>query len=215
MAKALEIENLIFSYDNSINILNGLNLSVEEGSFTAIIGDNGVGKSTLMKILIGELKQKSGTIKLFGDLILKDNHFMDISYISQNSFEEYRNFPTTIEEVIKIHLRYLKSKKRVDDILKESGLLIHKKKRLSELSGGLLQRVSLMIALLKDSKIILLDEPGTGVDKHFSDELYKMLSELKKKNKTIIMITHHLIEANSYVDTVYNIHDGICEKVVV
>lgn len=213
MSKALEIENLIFSYDNEKTILKGINLSVDEGSFTAIVGDNGAGKSTLMKLLIGELNQTEGFVKIFGDLNTKNNRYMDISYISQNSFEEYRHFPTTIEEVIKIYLRYLKSKKKTDEILKEAGLLEHRKKRLSELSGGLLQRVSLMIALLKDSKIILLDEPGTGVDKHFSDELYKMLKNLSEKGKTVVMITHHLEEAKAYVDAVYKIKDGICEKI--
>lgn len=97
MSKALEIENLIFSYDNEKTILKGINLSVNEGSFTAIVGDNGAGKSTLMKLLIGELNQTEGFIKIFGDLNTKNNRYMDISYISQNSFEEYRHFPTTIK----------------------------------------------------------------------------------------------------------------------
>ena len=65
MSKALEIENLIFSYDNEKTILKGINLSVNEGSFTAIVGDNGAGKSTLMKLLIGELNQTEGFIKIY------------------------------------------------------------------------------------------------------------------------------------------------------
>ena len=107
MNKVLEISNLSFSYNEDL-ILDGLNLCVYENEFAVIIGDNGAGKSTLMNLILGNLKSSIGEIKLFGELNNENNHYKDIAYISQNSVHNYKNFPTTIEEVVKIHLKYLK-----------------------------------------------------------------------------------------------------------
>lgn len=74
----------------------------------ALVGANGVGKSTVLKLIMGELKAKEGHIEIFSDDIRKDDHYRDLAYISQNAVASYRNFPTTIEEAIKIHISYLK-----------------------------------------------------------------------------------------------------------
>lgn len=207
MNKVLEIEDLSFGYDHNL-ILNNLSLEVFADEFVAIVGANGAGKSTLLNLILHNLKTDQGSILLFGD---DGSHYQDIAYISQNSVLNYRNFPTTINEVVKIHLKYLKLNKDIDYYLELVNLIPHKHKTLSELSGGQLQRVGVLLALLKDAKLIILDEPTTGIDKKFSIELFKMLKQLTTIGKSIIMVTHQLDDALEYVDRVYEIEAGTCK----
>lgn len=207
MNKVLEIKDLSFGYDHNL-ILNNLSLEVFADEFVAIVGANGAGKSTLLNLILHNLKTDQGSILLFGD---GGSHYQDIAYISQNSVLNYRNFPTTINEVVKIHLKYLKLNKDIDYYLELVNLIPHKHKTLSELSGGQLQRVGVLLALLKDAKLIILDEPTTGIDKKFSIELFKMLKQLTTIGKSIIMVTHQLDDALEYVDRVYEIEAGTCK----
>lgn len=206
MNKIIEVTKVSFAYEKEI-ILDDISFFIEEGDFVAVIGENGAGKSTLMNLILHNLKAETGEIKLFGDRIEKDNHYKDIAFISQNSVLNYRNFPTTIEEVVRHHMKYLKIKKNVDEHLQAMGLLEHKKKALSELSGGQLQRVGLLLALIKNAKLIVLDEPTTGIDKKFRLELLKLLKEWKEKGKTILMVTHELHDAKNFVDYVIQVKE--------
>ena len=104
----ISVSDLSFAYDKNL-ILDNVNFSVKEGDFVAIVGENGAGKSTLMNLILHNLNNYDGEIKLFGTDIKEDNHFRDLAYISQNSVLSYRNFPTTIEEAVKIHLSFLKT----------------------------------------------------------------------------------------------------------
>lgn len=216
MNKIIEIKNLSFSYcncrENKNYILKNLNCNIYENEFVAIIGENGAGKSTLLNIILKKIIAKEGEIKLFGDDIKENNHYKDISYISQNSVLTYKNFPTTIEEVIKNHLSYLKKKETISHYLKIFNLEEHKKKSLSELSGGELQRVALIIALIKESRLIILDEPTSNIDKKFARELFVTLKKLTEENKTIVMVTHDLHEAGEFVDYAIKIRAGTCHK---
>ena len=87
------------------------------------------------------------------------------------------------------------------------GLYEYRKKTLGSLSGGQLQRLSLLIALIKDSKLILLDEPTASIDKKFSDEFLKILKDLARQGKTILMVTHDVFNINTYVNKVYELRD--------
>lgn len=209
MSNVLEINNLYFKYDANY-IINNLSCTVREGEFVAIIGENGSGKSTLLNLILQNIKVEKGIIKLFGDNILETNHYEDLAYISQNSVLNYRNFPTTIEEVVKNHLKYFKKdKKELQNYLQLINLADHAKKSLSELSGGQLQRVGVLLALIKDAKLILLDEPTTGIDKKFVNELFELLQQLAHKmQKTVVIVTHELEEARRYVDRVLHIKNG-------
>lgn len=207
MNKIVEINNLSFGYDKN-KILKDINLVVKEKEFDLIIGENGVGKSTLLNLILGNLKSYK-KIKLFGDYIDNNNHYKDISYISQNAVNGYRNFPTTVSEAIDIHLAYLKKDRDVSNYLKLVNLERCSNKRLSELSGGQLQRFGLLLALIKDAKLIILDEPTTGIDSKFSITLYELLKELSRNGKTIIMVTHNLSDAKKYADKVFEIKDGV------
>ncbi|EFA90774.1 metal ABC transporter ATP-binding protein [Peptoniphilus lacrimalis] len=203
MNKVVEIVNLSFSYDNK-KILNNINLYLSEGDFVALIGRNGAGKTTLLKLILGELKTKEGNLRLFGET---SKNYKKISYIGQNISSTYKNFPTSVEEVVKIHLRFLKKKVDIKKYLNLVGLYEHRKKTLGSLSGGQLQRLSLLIALIKDSKLILLDEPTASIDKKFSDEFLKILKDLARQGKTILMVTHDVFNINTYVNKVYELRD--------
>lgn len=203
MNKVVEIVNLSFSYDNK-KILNNINLYLSEGDFVALIGRNGAGKTTLLKLILGELKTKEGNLRLFGET---SKNYKKISYIGQNISSTYKNFPTSVEEVLKIHLRFLKKKVDIKKYLNMVGLYEHRKKTLGSLSGGQLQRLSLLIALIKDSKLILLDEPTASIDKKFSDEFLKILKDLARQGKTILMVTHDVFNINTYVNKVYELRD--------
>lgn len=213
MNNVLEIKNLDFKYDkNSDYILKNINFNILKNEFVAIIGENGAGKSTLLKLILRKLQPDKGSIFILGDDIKKNNHYKDISYISQNSVLSYKGFPTTVEEVINNHLKFLKINVNVDEYLSIVNLLKHKNKSLSSLSGGELQRVALLVALIKNSKIIILDEPTSNIDKNFSKELFTLLKNLTKKDKTIIMVTHDLHELHHYVDYAIKIKNNSCDK---
>lgn len=207
MTNVLEINNLYFRYDNNY-VIDGLSCSVKENQFVAIIGENGSGKSTLLNLILQNLTAEKGEILLFGDNILEDNHYRDLAFISQNAVLAYKYFPTTVEELIQNHLSYLKKKIEIDYYLQLIDLKQHRKKALSELSGGQLQRIGLALALIKDAKLILLDEPTTGIDKRFVHQLFQLLKQLSRQGKTIIMVTHDLEEARMYTDVVLHIKNG-------
>lgn len=214
MSNILEVKNLSFAYDNN-TILDNVSLEVGKGDFVAIIGANGSGKSTFLNIILSNLKINEGQVLLFGDDVRQDKHYKDLAYISQNAMNDLKNFPTTIEEVIKNHISYLDKKQDIDMTLRQVGLFEHRKKSLSALSGGQLQRVGLMLALLKDASLIILDEPTTGIDKKFSKDIYEKLRELANLGKTILMVTHELDDSKDYVDYLLHVKDADIKKLLI
>lgn len=208
MTSVIVAKNLEFAYDAEHSVLKGLNLTVQAGEFVTLIGANGSGKSTLLNILLSELKEFQGDLTLFGDDIKQNAHYQDIAFISQNSFIAYKNFPTTVLEVLQIHLSYLKKKDDALACLERVQLKEHANKRLSELSGGQLQRLALLLALIKDAKLIILDEPTAAIDRNFSHDLMLLLRELATQGKTVLLVTHNLSDVDSYADKVYELHDG-------
>lgn len=210
--EVLKVEGLSFAYEKDL-ILDNINFEIQEGDLVALVGANGVGKSTLLKLILGDLKAKNGQIQILNDDIRKDNHYRDLAYISQNAVASYRNFPTSVEEAIKIQLSYLKKKSNPKELMEKLGLYEHRKKALSELSGGQIQRFAISLALIKDASLILLDEPTTGIDEDFSRDFFENLKELKKAGKTIVIITHQLDMAGDFVDYALRIRKGKIERI--
>ena len=211
MSKVLEIEKLHFTY-GEYPLLQGVDFSLAAGKFAAIVGGNGVGKTTLMNLILGKLKADKGQIRLFGDLLSVDNHYRDLAYLSQEAVSRYRNFPTTVKELLKMYLAQLKQKTAPEALLENVGLTAVQNHRLSELSGGQLQRVGLLVALLKQARLILLDEPTGGVDQQFSLELYQILRRQCLGGNSVLMITHHLTEAACFLDEAYRLERGILRR---
>lgn len=206
MNKILQLSNVSFAYDKDW-ILEQVNIEIHVGEFVAVIGENGVGKSTLLNLMIGNLVPQSGSISLFEKKSIDNKSYDKIAYISQGSVSNYKNFPTTVQEVIKIHARYLKKDKEVSSYLELVNLQNQRNKVLSELSGGQLQRVAILLALIKEAELIILDEPTTGVDQKFSHELYEILKGLCAKGKTVMMVTHQFSDVQQYVNRLLKIQN--------
>ncbi|MBS5989215.1 metal ABC transporter ATP-binding protein [Anaerococcus hydrogenalis] len=209
---ALEIENLFFSYEDE-NILEDLSMKIEEGKFALIIGENGAGKTTLIRLILNQLKKDSGSIKIFSDPIEKSNHYQDLAYISQASVASFKLFPTNVKEVIENHLKFLKKSYDIDKLLEDFDLIKQKKHALSDLSGGQIQRLSLILAIIKDPKILILDEPTAAIDMKFSKDFYEHLKNLSKKGKTILMISHDYKLASIFSDEIFHLSDKKIRKI--
>lgn len=209
---ALEIENLYFSYEDE-NILEDLSMKIEEGKFALIIGENGAGKTTLIRLILNQLKKDSGSIKIFSDPIEKSNHYQDLAYISQASVASFKLFPTNVKEVIENHLKFLKKSYDIDKLLEDFDLIKQKNHALSDLSGGQIQRLSLILAIIKDPKILILDEPTAAIDMKFSKDFYEHLKKLSEKGKTILMISHDYKLASIFSDEIFHLSNKKIRKI--
>lgn len=190
----LEVENLKVSYSNHVALEN-INFKIEEGEYVCLIGENGSGKSTLVKSIVGLLKTDEGKINL--NLSLDE-----VAYLSQTNLKDL-DFPATSKEIIMSGVQkhrkipfYTKDDREIyKNIIKELKIEEIQNKRIGDLSGGQKQRVLIARALIREPKLLILDEPATGLDYNITKELYKILENLNKENKmTIIMATHDLDE---------------------
>lgn len=200
-------DNVTLGYDSKI-ILQNLNFYIEEGDYLCIIGENGSGKTTLMKTLLGLLKPIDGKIKFLNGI--EKNQ---IGYLPQQT-DVQKDFPASVKEIVisgfqsKMNGRPFYSKKEKAEALKNMQLLgIDNLARRSyrELSGGQQQKVLLARALCATNKMILLDEPVTGLDPAATNEMYELIKELNNQGITIIMITHDTSCALKYANKILEI----------
>jgi len=205
--KVLEINKVAFAYGD-VPVLQSVDLSLTAGQFVAVSGDNGAGKSTLMNLILGNLRPSQGQIRLFGDLSNVDGHYRDLAYLSQNAVSGYHQFSPTAAELVRVYLAQLKRKSDPTALLDTVGLSGVRTHRLRELSGGQLQRVGVLLALLKQARLILLDEPTGGIDQKFSLDLYHLLREQCDQGKTVLMVTHQLAEVAPFLDAAYRLSAG-------
>ena len=209
---AIEIKNLSFSYEQE-NILENLSMQVEKGKFALIIGENGAGKTTLIRLILNQLKDYRGEIKILSDSIEKSNHYKDLAYISQSSVQSYKLFPTNVKEVIQNHIKFLNKSYDIDKLLKDFDLLDVKNHALCDLSGGQIQRLALILAFIKDAKLLILDEPTAAIDMKFSRDFYERLKNLTNNGKTILMISHDYKLASIFSDEVFHLSDKKIRKI--
>lgn len=190
----LSFENLSIGYDNN-PILENLNFSIEQGDYLAILGENGAGKSTLLKTMLGLIKPLSGKI-IFHAGVKKT----EIGYLPQQTVVQ-KDFPASVWEIVisgclgKDGFKpfYSKEDKALaESNIKKLGLENLKKRCYRELSGGQQQRVLLARALCSSDKLLVLDEPVTGLDPKVTIQLYDLIDSLNKEGITIIMISHDL-----------------------
>jgi zinc transport system ATP-binding protein len=205
MSNVIEIKNLYFKYDQEL-VLEDINLEVEEGEFVSIIGPNGAGKTTLIKILLNLIPFNQGTIKILNKDISKDTSYLEyIGYLPQISNID-KNFPITVKEAILISKYKRKGlfslpnfvytsqdKIEVEKIMELLNLEDKKDKKLSELSGGQIQKLLLARALIRNIKILILDEPTNFIDPKSKTELLNIISKIQNSlNITILMVSHDL-----------------------
>lgn len=199
--KVLEVKDLSFSYPDK-SILHRLSFDVDSGDFMCIVGTNGTGKSTLLKLILNQLSPLEGEIKLLGTNSEKYKDFASIAYVSQKATNINRDFPATVEEVVSLGLYSKKGlfkrntkedKKLIDSALERVGMLDYKHRQIGYLSGGQQQRVFIAKALISNPRIIFLDEPTTGIDIRAVDSICCLLGDLNKNSGiTIVMVTHDI-----------------------
>ncbi|MBO4323105.1 MAG: metal ABC transporter ATP-binding protein [Clostridia bacterium] len=204
-------KNLSLGYDSNV-IIKDLNFSVNEGDYLAIVGENGSGKSTLMKTVLGLIKPLGGEI-LTGDGVKKN----EIGYLPQQTVVQ-RDFPASVWEVVisgclsRTGLRpfyNLEEKETARENIEKMGLKGFEKRSYKELSGGQQQRVLLARALCATRKVLLLDEPVSGLDPIVTAEMYELIYELNKSGTTIIMISHDISAAIEYASHILHIGSDI------
>lgn len=194
--RIIKIDNLSAGYENKA-VLHDINLEVAEKDFLGIIGPNGGGKTTLMKVILGLLEPTEGKITYYDNGILTER--LEIGYLPQyNSID--KKFPISVYEVIlsglnrqkNLFRRFTKEHhERVKETISMMGLEGMENKPIGQLSGGQMQRALLGRAIVSDPKAIILDEPNTYIDKRFEARLYSLLEEINKE-RTIILVSHDI-----------------------
>lgn len=202
MAETLvKISNMHAAYQGKV-VLSNVSLSIAEHDFIGIIGPNGGGKTTLLKILMGLMKPLKGNIEYAID---RDK----IGYLPQGSQVDER-FPITVKEVVASGLdqRLLSTagfralqQEKLEDALHKVGLTELQSRSIGELSGGELQRTMLARAIVSSPRLLVLDEPDTHVDNRFETELYSLLRELNK-TITILLVSHDIGIISPYIKTI-------------
>lgn len=202
----IEARNLDFAYHRQ-PVLRGVNLNVQSGDFMAMIGPNGGGKTTLLKLMLGLLKPNSGTIQIFGKTPQDISH--RIGYVPQD-IHINQNFPISALDVVLMGKlnpgrgwsRHSNQDRRAaQQALNQVGMEKYRDHRVGELSGGQKQRVFIARALVTDPDILLLDEPTAGIDTKGQNVFYALLKELNRKI-TIIVVSHDLMVISKYVKSV-------------
>ena len=207
MSKQIICRNATLGYEDGI-VTENLNFTVNSGDYLCILGENGSGKSTLIKALLGLKPQISGEIKWCEGFSARD-----IGYLPQQTPVQ-RDFPASVREIVlsgclsKMGFRPFYNsaeKKLADDNMKQLGIESLAKHCYRELSGGQQQRVLLARALCAASKMLLLDEPVTGLDPLAQTELYELIAKLNNNGISIIMVSHDISSALKYASHILHI----------
>jgi zinc transport system ATP-binding protein len=201
MAYLFEMHSLSASYGANV-ALHDVNFRVNENDFIGVIGPNGGGKTTLLRVILGLLKPSEGNL-VFNSELLNGNR---IGYLPQMSTGDI-NYPVTVRDIILSGLMIRKGvisrmsasdKIKANNVIEELGLAGMSKSTLNELSGGQMQRVFLGRAIIGDPKLLLLDEPGNFVDTTFENDFYEKLKDLNGR-MAILMVSHDVGTISSHI----------------
>lgn len=212
----IEIEHLTLGYKNC-RIINDINAQINAGEIIGIIGPNGAGKSTFLKTLRNLMPCLTGKVKFFG----KDNTELSakdfariVAYLQQNTAPSFGY--TAREIVLTGRYPYMKwwqeesdfDKQIADECMKYTGTLELAERSVNEVSGGQRQRILLAKVLAQQTPILFLDEPTTGLDVIYQEEIFRFAAELSKFGKTVLMVVHELNFAAKYCSRIFLIANG-------
>jgi ABC-2 type transport system ATP-binding protein len=207
--KAIQVKGLQKSY-KTLHVLNGVDFDVEKGSIFALLGSNGAGKTTIVKILTTLLKPDGGTAFVNGfDVVSKDDDVrQSISLTGQ--FAAVDQILTGRENLIMIaELRHLKNPRQVaDELLKRFGLTDAADRRVATYSGGMRRRLDIAMSLVGKPQLIFLDEPTAGLDPEARIEFWQIVKELAANGTTVFLTTQYLDEAEQLANRIAILHEG-------
>jgi ABC-2 type transport system ATP-binding protein len=213
---AIQIENLTKDYPHGFlhlktkRSLEGLTMRVEDGEVFGFLGPNGAGKSTTIKLLVGLIFPTAGSATILGKPISDIGMHQDIGYLpEQPYFYDYLTAAELLDYFARFHnLKAADRRERVARMLKKVGLETARKIQLRKYSKGMLQRVGLAQAILHDPRVVILDEPMSGLDPLGRREVRDIILELKKEGRTVLFSTHILSDAEMLCDRVGVIAGG-------
>ncbi|WP_251341547.1 ABC transporter ATP-binding protein [Haloplanus halophilus] len=211
MVAAIEIDDLRKRYGD-VTALDGVSLSVPEGSFFGLLGPNGAGKTTFINVLVGLVRKSGGEARVFGHDVEADyREARDRIGLAPQEFNVDRFFP--IREVLEHKAGYhgipaSEARERADEVLKQVGIYEKRDTRFDWLSGGMKRRFLIARALVTDPDLLILDEPTAGVDVQLRHDLWNLITDLNEGGTTILLTTHYIEEAERLCDEVAILDGG-------
>ena len=197
----IELKDVSFAYEKEA-VVKDVSLVVHKGDYLGIIGPNGGGKSTLLKLILGLITPTKGEVLLFGERLDKFKDWSRFGYISQVVTHTDPHFPMTVKEVVAmgrysrlglLHFPTKKDAEKVQKALEQVEMWEFRDRLIGDLSGGQKQRVFIARALAGEPEIIVLDEPTAGVDVKTQKQFYELLQKLNKElSLTLVLVSHEL-----------------------
>jgi zinc transport system ATP-binding protein len=205
---ALECNNVSFSFGRPEAAVEKVSFAIDEGDFLGIIGPNGGGKTTLLRLILGVLRPDSGTVCLLGGDPVKTR--IRAGYVPQETSSN-KEFPISVRDAVRMGLSAKRGPGRpltkgdraqADEFIESFGLTPFRGRRIGELSGGQRQKVLLARALVARPKILFLDEPTASIDATGTDEIYRHLDRLNKAGTTVVLVTHNVGVVSKYIKSI-------------
>jgi zinc transport system ATP-binding protein len=197
------LKDVGFSYGENV-VLDGVTADIHEGDYLGIIGPNGGGKTTILKILLGLLSPSEGSVELFGKSIARNQERARVGYVPQRANAVGEHFPATVFEIIESgQTPILKNARTLKRAIEAAGVKHLLGRLIGSLSGGERQRVLIARALACDPKVLILDEPTSAVDAKGQEKFYEFIHEIREKlHLTVILVSHDMDIVAHEVDTV-------------
>lgn len=216
---AIQFDKVRFGYEGSSDpLFDDLSFSVEEGGYVGIVGGNGSGKTTMLRLLLGLLQLSEGEIRLFGTPIRDFVSWESVGYVPQYVFQREREFPATVREIVESGHTTGGGSSRcqfgtghchpVDEALRMAEIDYLSSRLIGELSGGERQRVFIARALVSKPKLLVLDEPTANVDTASQEKFFAFLSLLNRSGMTIVFISHDIDTVFREAKSVFSLEDG-------
>ena len=204
---AIEITNLNFSFDK-LSILENINMTIEQGDFAGLVGPNGGGKTTLLKLILGLYKAQSGQISIFGQALKKQRKL--IGYVPQYA-DFNSDFPISVQDTVlqgrlgvsSFFASYSKRDKQIAlNVMQETEIFDLADRSIQSLSGGQMQRVLVARALASQPKILLLDEPTANIDLRAEKDIFDLFKSINQR-MSILIISHDIGFVSDYINKVF------------
>ncbi len=217
LAASIAVRGLTVTYNNGYTAVRDVSFNLDPGTICALVGVNGSGKSTIFKAIMGFVRPTAGEVRLCGRPVAEAVKRNVIAYVPQSEEVDW-NFPILVEDVVMMgrygHMNFLRMPSRadrykVDEALERVGMAEYRSRQIGELSGGQKKRVFLARSLAQEGRIILLDEPFTGIDVKTEATIIGLLRELRAQGHLMLVSTHNLGSVPDFCDEVVLINKTV------